>query len=456
MQRLRALTLTAVLLATLGAATSAHAGPPGKWTQVTSPNTITDQVGVARTGDGVLHVLWTRESGSLGGDVLHSSVSRNAKTVAGPDTVFSYPNGANREVQLLAAPGGGLRAFFAGLFPAHPLDERLATATSGDGKAWAVQGAPASHDLVPRQGSAVYSAHGIGGAFAKDGTPITTWGDSAPGQAGYHFGLDAATPDIRFGGDCCVYDPNVGVDSVTGQAVVAWKFLTDSNGTAARAIAPAGAQVTLPGAASADTGTRTAITGRSGASGVYIAYGRGTNQFLSRPAVVRFGSSTPIVLEKKAGGRLIGISPAPDGRLWVFWERADRIYARRSNPDATVFGKTVSVAPPGGGDVSGLAGDGGLGSLDVVALVDNGGYGNWHQRLKPGLTFKAKARKGEVAFTVRDAGDPLEGAKVKVGGKSAQTGADGKVTIALKAGRYSAKATKKGYASARARARSKR
>jgi uncharacterized membrane protein len=92
----------------------------------------------------------------------------------------------------------------------------------------------------------------------------------------------------------------------------------------------------------------------------------------------------------------------------------------------------------------------------VIALTDGpGGYSNWHQRLLPGLTLKAKPKQGAIVLTVRDAGDPVKGARVRAGGKSAKTGANGKATIELKAGGYKATAAKKGYASAAKRARAK-
>lgn len=455
MTNMKLVAASCALAATLLVPGGAQAGPPGKWSKVTSPNTNIDEAGLARTADGTLHVLWTREESGLGGTVLHSALSRNAKTVSGPDTVFAYAGGVNRGVQLLPTPGGGLRAFFAGLSAGSPLSDQLATATSGDGKAWSVQPTPASN-ATPAGGSAVYAAHGIGGAIGAGGVPIAAWGDSAPGEGGYHIGIDPATPDERFGGDCCAYDPNVGVDSVTGQAVVAWKFITDSSGTAAKSISPAGSQVTLPGAAAAGTGSRTGITGRIGAPGIYVAYQRGSNQFLSRPAVSRFGATQATSLPSKRGAESVGIAPGPGGRLWVFWERQDRIYATRSNEAATVFGATVNVAPPkGSSGVTNLAGEGSRGPLDVLALIDAGEYSNWHQRLLPGLTLKAKAKQGAVKLTVRDAGDAVAAARVKVGGKVAKTGADGKVTIALKAGRYSAKASKKGYIAASTRARAR-
>jgi hypothetical protein len=454
MSRLKLLAATAAVTA-LVAPGAAYAGPPGKWTKVTAPNINIDEAGVARTPDGVLHVLWARENAGLGGTVLHSSVSANAKTISGPDTVFGYAGGVNRGVQLLAVPGGGLRAFFAGLSEDSPLDSQLATATSVDGKAWSVQPTAASHQ-TPASGSAVYSADGIGGAIGAGGVPISTWGDSAPGQGGYHVGLDAAAADERFGGACCVYNPNVGVDAISGQAVVAWKFITDSSGTAAKAISPAGPQVTLPGAAAAGTGSRTGITGRIGAPGIYVAYQQGSNQFLSRPALWRFGTTKAKLLSKQRGAESVGIAPGPNGRLWVFWERQDRIYATRSNKAATVFGATVDVAPPkGSSDVTNVAGEGSRGPLDVLALVNAGGYSNWHQRLLPGLTLKAKPQQGAVRFTVRDAGDAVGGVRVKVGGKSAKTAVDGTVTIALKAGGYRAKASKKGYTATSTRTRAR-
>jgi hypothetical protein len=443
---------TAVLIA-LAVPAGAEAGPPGKWTQVSGPHRNTHEPGLARTGDGVLHVLWTREQGTAG-TVLHSSVAANAKAVS--------PNGVNTSVQLLAAPGGGLRALFGGLAPDSPLDQGMATATSADGKAWSLQPTLASESAPSGAASKVYTASGIGGAIGKDGTVFSSWGDSGFGEGGWHVGLSPATPDLRFGAtDCCVYDPNIGVDAVTGAVVAAWKRIgngTTPDGTFAQSIAPAGGRFSSPNANAADTGNHTGITGRIGAPGVFVAYQSGSNKFLSRPALWRFGAPKAKLLSKQRGARMIGISRAPKGRLWVFWMRENRVVATRSNPQATVFGAAVTARmPKGGRTIHGLAGEGSRGPLDVVALVERGGgqIDNWHQRLLPGLTLKAKGAKGKAVFTVRDAGAKLAGVKVVAGGKATKTKPSGGAALKLAPGRYLAKATRKGYAPATVRVRVK-
>lgn len=452
MSRTRFLLITSVLavLSAIVAAGPALAGAPGKWTQVTGPNRNIDEVGLARTGDGMLHVLWKSEVG-LGGTVQHSAVSADAGTVTGPHAVFSYPNGVNHRMALIAQDGG-LRAFFSGLMSSEsePLQGVMATATSADGVGWSVKPNAASNDS-PGGRSAVYVASGIGAALGAGNTPISAWGDSGPGEAGYHFGVGSGDADHRYSTECCVYAPGVGVDSVTGQAWLAWQFLHNSgNGTAYQSISPLGERTVAPGAAAADGSSRTAISGRIGGDGVFLGYLRGTNQFLSVPAVVRVGTTSTIKFSKESGARLIGIAPAPAGRMWLFWMRKNVLYATRSNGKVNKFGAIVRVkAPKGTTAVYNLAGEGSLGPLDMVTLAETSTtIDNWHQRVLPGLTIKGKSGKGKVKVTVTDAGDPVKGAKVKIGKKSKKTGSKGTVTFSLSKGKYKAKASKNGYTAA--------
>lgn len=451
--------ILAVLLAaicTLSAAGVALAGPPGSWTQLTGPHTNTAEAGVARTADGTLHVLFPLEStGSYSAN--HTSLSPDAKTVGGTNPVFTYPAAINPGMDLVAGPSG-LRAFFSGLFDttSNPLYGLMATASSADGAAWAVQPTAASNDS-PSGKSTVYAASGIGAALGTDGTPYSTWGDSAPVEAGYHVGLSSAGADNRFSTSCCVYDPDIGVDSVTGEVVLAWKFLQASNGVAYQSISPAGAAITPPEGNAANTGTRTPISGRIGAPGVYLGYLAGTNQFTSTPAIIRTGTTSALKFPRASGAQYLGIAPAPGGRMWMFWSRQNKITATRSNPDVTVFGAPVNVKRPSGGSaVYGLAGEGSTGPLDLLALTETpGGIHNWHQRILPGLTLAYKSGKGKIKFKVTDAGTPVKGAKVKAGGKTKKTAANGRVTIKLKKGKYKSKATKTGYAPGSVTAKSK-
>lgn len=439
----RAFVIAAVFA--LGATATATAGPPGIWTKVTGPHTNTVEVGLARTGDGVLHVLWPRGQG----EVLHSSVAADAKSIGGPHAVYTYAAAVNSRMALIAADGG-LRAFFSGLVgvETQPLQGLMATSASADGASWS-DPAQASNN-TPAGRSPVYAASGIGAALGAGNTPIFAWGDSSPGSAGFHVGISPADPDQRFSSGCCVYAPNIGVDAVTGEAVLAWQFLQSTNGTAYQSISPAGASMVPPGAGAAETSIRTAISGRIGEGGVFVAYLFGSNEFLSVPAVVRTGSSTATKLPSASGARMIGLSPAPEGKMWFSWMRKNVLFASRSNKDVTKFGAVVKVKPPKGtSTIYRLAGEGSNGWLDLLVLAEGADtIDNWHQRVLPGLTLSGKKGKGKVTVTVTDAGDAVKAAKVKIGKLSKSTNSKGKAVFKLAKGKYKAKASKSGYTSA--------
>ena len=95
------------------------------------------------------------------------------------------------DVVLGRTESGGLRVFFSGLtgVPGQ-VDGYMRTAVGGaDGTGWSPP-QPASN-ATPTGVSPVYVASGIDAAPAADGTPWTIWGDSGPGEAGFHVGLDS-------------------------------------------------------------------------------------------------------------------------------------------------------------------------------------------------------------------------------------------------------------------------
>jgi hypothetical protein len=445
---------SAAVLAALAAVPVAQAGPPGKWTQVTGfgepdPNIL--DVGLARTGDGVLHVLWSREPTGAPALLLHSSISANAKTVSGPDTVFTNTNGGiNKSAALVRTPDG-LRAFFGAT---NQFDDALGTATAGpDGKTW---GAAATASLGGNQSKPVYAAGGIAAALAPNGTFFSAWGASAPGGEGFHIGLSPTDPDGELGGGT-VIDPGVGVDSQSSAAFVAGNLL-DEDGVMVLPISPAGARVTIPNSGAEQLQHPVAVTGRIGKPGVFVAYTQGTNEFLGKPAIYRVDTGKVIRLSNKKGGEDVCVAAAPGGRLWAFWKDGDTIFATRSNTNATKFGRVVHLrAVKKGSTIYELTGEGSLGPLDVLALVDppNAEIANWHQRILPGLTLTVKKGKnGKVTFSVTDAGAAVKGAKVKLKGDGSKTtGAGGTVKFTLADGRYSATASKSGYQSGSVRVR---
>ena len=434
------------LLALTALPAPALAGPPGKWTRVTSRGADVLDVmrpGLARTPDGVLHVSWTRRDTALAGSVLHSSVSANGRAVHGPEVIFTGPNGVNAQ-SVLVQTGGVLRAFFSA---SSQLDNALGTATSSDGGAsWSVQPTPASRG--GGEAKPVDTASGLAAALGRGGTVFSAWGASDPTGAGFHVGLSSADPDGSFAGGI-VIDPGIGVDSQTGAAFAALNLL-DENGVAVIPIAPGGPRVVIPNSAAAQLQHPVHVTGRIGAPGVYVAYTRGSSEFLGRAALWDVAARRGRVLGSK-GDEDASVAPARGGRLWVFWRAGGEVRATRSNRSATKFGRTVSVPNPKGAEsVFDLTGHGAAGPLDVLLQADaGGGAAGWHQRILPGLTIRATTGRGRLLLRVTDAGDPVRGARVKVSGEGEWiTGRSGAATFGLSPGRYRASASKPGFAGA--------
>src|SRR4051794_13030823 len=95
----------AVLLAAAAAAPSAQAAP---WKRVTTPDGgSTDQVALARTGNGVLHVVWSHPTGSNTEDLNHSVISPAGK-IGATNPVQSGWTGFTPAA--LVVDPGGLRA----------------------------------------------------------------------------------------------------------------------------------------------------------------------------------------------------------------------------------------------------------------------------------------------------------------------------------------------------------
>jgi hypothetical protein len=178
----------------------------------------------------------------------------------------------------------------------------------------------------------------------------------------------------------------------------------------------------------------------------------------------RIADSKSAVLATSKSDHLVGLAADPNGRLWVFWaEGSSQLFARRSNESATKFGPAVKLKPPAGqGSAYKIDGNAQSGALDLVVMfgaVGSSQQAQWHTQILPGLDLATKPAKIDggkstaVKFTVTDP-DPVKGAKVSAGGKSATTDSKGHATINLgpaKAKKISATANKGGYTSATAK-----
>src|SRR5215208_8107079 len=107
------LAFLALLAALLLVAPAAHAGSPGKWTQLGEANLANiDEAALARTPDGTLHIVWT-VPGAGNDTIVHDAVGPNG-VVAPPNTIQSGW-AAISSVPDLVTTADGLRIFYGGI-----------------------------------------------------------------------------------------------------------------------------------------------------------------------------------------------------------------------------------------------------------------------------------------------------------------------------------------------------
>lgn len=459
---MKARTVTAAVLVAACVAPAAHAAG---WKRVTAPDgTSVDQVGLLRTGDGVLHVAWHHRTGPNTEDLLHTVISRDGligatRSIQAGWTGFTNP--------ALVAHAGGIRAFWGGMRSTDASDPQteISTALSIDGgSTWGLQ--PGS--VVPAGGQAYGSA--ISATVLANGTTLQSWAGTL--GTWVHAGLSPATSNHDYQGPIGQYghDPALATDA-SNRTVMAWYSNAAGRlGVLAQDVAadgsPIGSAVTMPGTGDMRIGMlgRTPLVARKG-GGLYVGYPTGS------PAQTRIhlwrigtGSTREIARVSGSGNQPVAVAAADEGRLWVAWVRnrggVPEVLARRSNRGATVFGATVDAGrAPGSMAAYHLDASAAAGALD---LIGNFGIGvtsataAFHRRVLPGLTLKAspgRLRKGdtrEVRFTVSDAGDPVKGARVQASGRSGITNGRGRVVLLLRGGSKAIKAvaTRAGYVQA--------
>jgi hypothetical protein len=410
-----------VLAASLGAAALAagavRAAPAASpWSRVSGPAQPGSQLGLARTPDGVLHVIWNR--GATGTSIFETRISA-AGRAAGTSTVASGWNG-NGGLALVVMPDRTLRLFAAGTGGINTFTAPAA------GRSWSLQNGTF-------WGTAIAEASGvIGATLTKDGQPVTAWrGNAAEGvppgsvpQAGYEGGMA---------------ESHLATDAATGAVVLEGETNAGQGGVYVQQILPSrGARVLLPPIWK-DYGD--GVTGRIGAPGVYVAYADGRAVHL-----YRYGGGSKTLATGAFWSATV--CAGPEGRLWVAWGDHDGgLFATRSNRSASAFEPVQKLRAPSGPGLSFLQCEGSTGPVDLFA--DNGGF--FHTHVLAVLSVAARTAKGKATISVRDAGDPVSGATVVVGGRHLRTAANGQATATLRPGPYAATATAPGYAPASTR-----
>jgi hypothetical protein len=413
-----------VLAASLGAAAIAVGAVGGagatplasSWSRISGPTQPGSQLGLARSQDGVLHVIWNR--GATGTSIFETRISP-AGTAAGTSTVMSGWNG-NGGLALLVMPDKSLRLFASGTGGINTFTAPAA------GRSWSLQSGTF-------WGAAIAEASGvIGATLTKDGQPVTAWrGNAAEGvppasipQAGYQGGMD---------------ESHLATDAATGAVVLEGETNAGQGGVYVQQILPSrGPHVVLPPIWK-DFGD--GVTGRIGAPGVYVAYADGTAVRL-----YRYGGASKTI----ARGAFWSATTCagPEGRLWVAWaDHSNALFVTRSNRSASGLEPVQKLRAPSGPGLSFLQCEGSSGPADLFA--DNGGF--FHTHVLARMSLIARAAKTKVTISARDAGDPVSGVKITVAGKHLKTDAHGLASLALRAGSYSAAAAAAGYAPASTR-----
>jgi len=449
---------TALLIAVC-AAPAASAAP---WKRVTtSDGASTDQVGLARTGDGVLHLVWSHPTGPNTEDLLHTAIAPNGRIGATGPIQSGWTGFTNAAV---VVDPGGLRTFWGGFRTTESSDPQRETNTAlspDGGVTWALQ----PGQVVP-DGAQSYGSNTVA-TVLPDGTTLQAFAGTL--GTWVHAGLSPATPNHDYQAPIGQYgyDPNLATDT-TGRTVMAWYSNASGHlGVLAQDVgadgSPVGGAETMPNTSDMNVGMlgRTPLVARRG-GGFYVAYPTGYPS-ANRVRLWRIGASGATRIARVAGGSpAVAIAAAGDGRLWVLWTKGfgdPDVLATRSNPSATRFGAVVNAGHPRDGKQAyKLDASAAGGALDVLGNFNIGTTTTAvtsYRRILPGLTLGARPRrirKGEpteVRFTVIDAGAPVKGATVRAGGRSATTGRDGRVTLTLSSRRpITARATHAGYTAA--------
>ena len=411
-----ALVAVATVVLAVGAGLATPAGPA--WSRISGPVQAGSQLGLARTSGGVLHVIWNRGNSST--SIFETRLSPAGKAV-GTSTVATGWQG-NGGLALVVMPDKTLRLFAPGV---GGINTFTAPATGGS---WTHQSG------IGWGGAIAESAYVIGATLTKDGQPVTAWrGTAAAGVP------PASIPPAGYQGGMA--ESFLATDAASGAVVLAGSTNSGQGGVYAQRILPSpGPRVVLPPLAK-EWGN--GVSGRIGAAGVFLAYADG-----KAVRLYRYGGGSKTL----ASGSYWSATTcaAPSGRLWVAWgDTNGGLFVTRSNKAVSAFEPVQKLKLPGGA-LTFVQCEGSAGPVDLFASGQpNSGF--LHTHVLAQFAIRAQASKGKVTVSVRDAGDPIAGVVVAVGGKHLTTDAHGLVSLTLRPGSYSATATAAGYAPASAR-----
>ena len=162
------------------------------------------------------------------------------------------------------------------------------------------------------------------------------------------------------GTDCCAYDTSLAGDSVSGAVSLGWYSNSSAQGISVQQISPTlGTPAQAPGSATTYAGavnSRPPGPGRgpdrpAGTSGVWAAYCHGYPT-CTGVSLWRVGAPSALTVPTFGECGPGGHCGSTGGRLWVFWwpNGSRDVFAVRTNPAVTRFGRVLPVVEDGPGD----------------------------------------------------------------------------------------------------------
>lgn len=424
-----ALAAVALVAAVASLAAAAPSAAPA-WPRISGPAGAGAQLGLARTTDGVLHVIWNR--GATSTAIFDTRLSPIGAPI-GTSAVASGWDG-NGGLALLQMPDRTLRLFAAGGHApglASALVGMNTLTAPAVGSKWTLASG------VVWGGAVANAAANIGATLTKDGEPVTAWAGTV------HKGLDPGAASIPYHAD--MGTSMLATDQATGAVVLAGETIAGQGGTFVQQVLPTkGPAVLLPSALQERS---SGLAARIGAPGVYVAYADS-----HAVKLYRYGGATKTLATGPYD--TTAVFSGPEGRLWVVWGDPHGIFVTRSNRSVSGFEPVQKLALPANTtSLYHVEGEGSAGPLDLFTDVllgaDDRGYRHAHVLAQ--FALRAQAAKGKVTLSAADAGDPLAGVAIVVAGKHLRTDAHGRAVAVLRLGSYTATATATGYTPASAR-----
>ena len=445
---LSVLTLVATMLPP-GTVAHAGRGGPGTWTKIAKVDSGFAYPGVFRTSDGKLHVVFRTKLQNGNHAFGYATIALNG--AAGSTGTALNDWESLEEDPVLVHDGNGMRLLFkGGIDTGGGFFSRgsVYTLTSPmAGTTW----------TLPNE--TVLQHTTLNGGFTataeQDDTPVAV---AALNQTLYfHEGTDPNAPASTADGSVTLPSGdyfNFAATTASNDSVWVAYFRAFSNpqsqdGYYVQQVLPTKGQPMKAPAShvnNIDNEPRQAVAlAARNQGGVYVAYcAPSQTKTCAHVDLWKVGSQNPMVVPGTSSGTITRVALADGlaGRISVVTmdPTKETVNAVRTNTGATGFGPVRTIKlPPGQIQFNTLEAEGTFGRLDVVANLTQSASPNpiflWHTQILAGLTLLANPKKFShvgshtVTFTVKDAGQPVQGAKVSCIGKSGTTNSSGKVML---------------------------